>query len=355
MLKLKYKYYLLKLNHEFRISRGSRSEAPLMLTSISFDGVDGFGEASMPTLYGESLESAVSFLSKINLEQFKDPFCTNEILEYVDGLAEGNQAIKAAIDIALHDLVGKLLSLPVHKYFGLSIKNPFTSMTISIDTPEKMAARALEFPDFKYLKIKLGTTNDRAMIAAIRGVTKQPFFIDANQGWSDKQEALEFVHWLKEQNTVFIEQPMPKACKDDLSWLSANSPLPIIGDEGVQRLSDIREASSIYHGINIKLMKSTGLREGFKMAISAKALGMKVMLGCMSETSCAISAAAQLSALADWVDLDGNLDAANDPYKGVIVKDGQLLLNNLPGIGLDAANWDNIQSSPLENNSLTLS
>src|SRR5690554_5949979 len=139
------------------------------------------------------------------------------------------------------------------------------------------------------------------MIKEIRQVASQPFFIDANQGWKTKEEALDMIHWLKEQGAVFIEQPMHKANKADNAWVTERSPLPVIGDEGVQRLDSLKEATSIYHGINIKLMKSTGLREGFKMAITAKALGMKVMLGCMSESSLAISAAAQLSALADWI------------------------------------------------------
>jgi L-alanine-DL-glutamate epimerase-like enolase superfamily enzyme len=334
MLKLTYKLYLLQLKHVFRISRGSRSTAPLMLTCISYEGVEGYGEASMPPLYGESVETATAFLSKVDLSAFDDPFDTEHILQYIDRVEQGNPAIKAALDIALHDLIGKLLALPVHKYFGLPASRHYTSMTIGIDSPQEMAKRALEYKSFKYLKIKLGTDDDQAMIKAIREVSDQPFFIDANQGWNDKHQALDLIHWLKEENTVFIEQPMLKENKTDQAWLTAHSPLPIIGDEGVQRLADIREASSIYHGINIKLMKSTGLREGFKMAVAAKALGMKVMLGCMSETSCAISAAAQLGALADWVDLDGNLDAANDPYKGVVVDDGLLTLNELPGIGL---------------------
>lgn len=331
---------MLQLKHVFRISRGARNAAPLMLTKISYSGVDGYGEASMPPLYGETLESAGSFLSQVNLSQFADPFDTERILAYINGIAPGNQAAKASLDIALHDLVGKLLNLPVHRYFGLPAKTHDTSMTIGIDRPEVMAKRASEYSSFRYLKIKLGTADDKAMIRAIREVTDQPFFIDANQGWKSKEEALDLVHWLNEQNTVFIEQPLPKEDKSGNAWLTERSPLPIVGDEGVQRLEDVGEASSIYHGINIKLMKSTGLREGYKMAITAKALGMKVMLGCMTETSCAISAATHLGYLADWVDLDGNLDTVNDPYRGVAVNDGQIGPNSHSGIGLIAPKWN---------------
>lgn len=344
MLTLAFKPYTLQLKHVFRIARGSRSTAPLMLIRLSYEGAHGYGEASMPPLYGESHASAHEFLSRLNLSQFSDPFDTESILSYVDGIAPGNPAAKAAVDIALHDLIGKLLGIPAHHYFGLPAAQRPTSMTIGIDSPEKMADRARAFTSFKYLKIKLGTENDRAMINAIRQVSSQPFFIDANQGWTDRHEALDTIHWLEEAGAVFIEQPMPKEDKAANAWLSARSPLPIVGDEGVQRLCDLKEASGIYHGINIKLMKCTGLREGFKMAVTAKALGMKVMLGCMSETSCAISAASQLSALADWIDLDGNLDAVNDPYTGTVVDNGLLTLSSSPGIGLEPANWEALET-----------
>ncbi|ERJ58645.1 dipeptide epimerase [Sphingobacterium paucimobilis] len=342
MIKLTYKPYDVQLKHVFRISRGERKSAPVMLTKLSYEGVDGYGEGSMPPLYGESLETAQAFYAKVDLSQFDNPFDTETILSYVNSIAPGNQAAKTALDIALHDLIGKLLNLPVHSLFGLPTVSQYTSMTIGIDEPAVMAKRALDYKNFKYLKIKLGTDRDKELIQAIREVSDQPFFIDANQGWNNREQALEFIHWLQEQNTIFIEQPMLKEDKAGNAWLTERSPLPIIGDEGFQRLADLKEVSSIYHGINIKLMKSTGLREGYKMAVTAKALGMKVMLGCMTETSCAISAAAQLTALADWIDLDGNLDVTNDPYSGVKVEQGLLRLSAVPGIGLTQTNWESI-------------
>lgn len=345
MLQLSFTPYTLRLRSVFRISRGARSTAPLMLLRISFDGHEGYGEASMPVLYGESHETAADFLSRVDLSRFNNPFEFETILSYVDTVAPGNKAIKAAIDMALHDLAGKLHKQPVHTLLGLPYVAHHTSMTIGIDTPEKMARKAFEYKDFKYLKIKLGGDQDEEIIRAIREVTAQPFFIDANQGWANKHLALERIHWLNEQNTVFIEQPMPKEQKADNAWLTERSPLPIIGDEAVQRLEDIKEASSIYNGINIKLMKCTGIREGFKMAVAAKALGMKVMLGCMSETSCAISAASQLGALADWIDLDGNLDAANDPFRGNTVEQGRLISSNLPGVGLEEVDWSRLEAA----------
>lgn len=335
MLTIEFKPYTLNLKRAFRISQGVRSSAPLTFVKIGFQGVFGIGEASMPPLYGESTESATQFLTRLDLRHFKDPYDTEVILKFVDQHAPGNPAIKAAVDMALHDLVGKLLGVPARTLFGLPAVALPTSMTIGIDSPEKMAERAAELSDFKYLKIKLGTPEDKAIIEAIRKVTQQPFFIDANQGWDTREEALDRIQWLKEQGTIFIEQPMKKHDKAGNAWVTERSPLPTIGDEGVQRLEDLKEVSQIYHGINIKLMKCTGLREGFKMAVTAKALGMKVMLGCMSETSCAISAASQLSALADWIDLDGNLDITNDPFAGSTVVNGLLTLSDRPGLGLE--------------------
>ena len=213
-----------------------------------------------------------------------------------------------------------------------------TSFTIGIDTPEMVKTKTKEAARFKVLKVKLGGGNDREMIDAVRSVTDVPLYVDVNQGWSDKHEALEMVHWLAEQGTEFVEQPLAKTAVDDLAWLTSKSPLPIIADEAFQRLGDVADFHGVYSGINIKLMKSTGLREAQKMITVARALDMKVMMGCMTETSCAVSAAAQLSPLVDWADLDGNLLITNDLYEGVKVIEGKLTLSDLPGIGIRKRN-----------------
>jgi L-alanine-DL-glutamate epimerase-like enolase superfamily enzyme len=209
-----------------------------------------------------------------------------------------------------------------------------TSFTIGIDTPEVVKLKTEEATRFKVLKVKLGGGNDKEMISTVRSVTDVPIYVDVNQGWTDKQEALEMVHWLKEQGIEFVEQPLPKEAVDDIAWLTEHSPLPIIADEAFQRLGDVALFKGIYSGINIKLMKSTGLREAHKMITVARALDMKVMIGCMTETSCAVSAASQLSPLVDWADLDGNLLISNDIYEGMQVVDGKVTLNELPGIGI---------------------
>ena len=334
-MKLSYRTYDLQLRHTFTVSGFSRNTTPVVLTTIEYEGFTGYGEASMPPYLGESQESVISFLKKVDLGQFKDPFLMDDILEYVDSVDEGNRAAKACIDIALHDLMGKMVDQPLYKLWGLNPQDtPMTSFTIGIDTPEVVKLKTEEAARFKVLKVKLGGGNDREMIETVRSVTDVPIYVDVNQGWKDKEKALDLVHWLKEQGIEFVEQPLPKTQVDDMAWLTERSPLPIIADEAFQRLADVAAFKGVYSGINIKLMKSTGLREAYKMITVARALDMSVMIGCMTETSCAVSAAAQLSPLVDWADLDGNLLISNDIYEGVKVIDGKVTLNELPGIGI---------------------
>jgi len=334
-MKLSFRPYELQLNHTFTVAGNSRNTTPVVLTEIDYEGQTGYGEASMPPYLGESQESVIKFLNKVDLGQFKDPFMLDDILAYVDSIEEGNRAAKACVDIALHDLLGKLVDKPLYRLWGINPDNtPMTSFTIGIDTPEMVKLKTEEAMRFRVLKVKLGGGNDREMIETVRSVTDVPIYVDVNQGWKDKHQALEMIHWLAEQGIEFVEQPLHKTAVDDLAWLTDNSPLPIIADEAFQRLGDVAAFKGVYSGINIKLMKSTGLREAHKMITVARALDMKVMIGCMTETSCAVSAASQLSPLVDWADLDGNLLISNDIYKGMEVIDGKVTLNELPGIGI---------------------
>ncbi|MBK7106565.1 MAG: dipeptide epimerase [Ignavibacteriae bacterium] len=334
-MKLTFKPYTLELKHTFTISTNSRTTTPVVLTQIEYEGIIGFGEASMPPYLGESHETVLKFLSKVNLEQFKDPFLADDILTYVDNLEEKNTAAKASVDIALHDLIGKLLNKPFYKIWGFNKSTtPFTTFTIGIDTDEIIKQKVKEANEYKLLKVKLGTSNDKRIINAIRSETNKILAVDINQGWTDKEFALDMIYWMNENNVKMIEQPMPKEKIDDIAWLTEKSPLPIFADEGVQRLKDVASAKGVYSGINIKLMKCTGMREAHKMLNLAKSLNLQVMIGCMTETSCAISAAAQLSPHVDWADLDGNLLIKNDPYEGIKIIDGKISLNENPGIGL---------------------
>ncbi len=331
---LRYRPYTLELKHVFTVAVSSRTTTPVVLTEIEYNSVTGYGEASMPPYLGESHESVQAFLAKVDMGKYENPFELETILADIDAIAPGNPAAKASIDIALHDLVGKLLNQPWYNIWGFNkAETPYTSFTIGIDTADVVRQKTKEAAEFKVLKVKLGRENDKEMIETIRSVTNVPITSDVNQGWKDKQQALDMIHWLKEKNIVMVEQPMPKTQIDDLAWLTERSPLPIIGDEGVQRLEDVKKAHGVYHGINIKLMKCTGMREAHKMVVLARALGMKVMLGCMTETSCAISAASHLSPMVDWADLDGALLIKNDIYDGTKVIDGKVTLMDRPGIG----------------------
>lgn len=335
-MKMKFFPYELKLKHVFTVASFSRTTTPDVQVEIEYEGVTGYGEASMPPYLGQTVDSVMTFLSKVNLEQFNDPFELEDILAYVDSLSPGDTAAKAAVDIALHDLVGKLLGAPWYKIWGLNKeKTPSTTFTIGIDTPDVVREKTLEVAgQFNILKVKLGRENDKEMIQTIRSVSTLPIAIDANQGWKDKYYALDMIHWLKEQGIVMIEQPMPKEQLEDIAWVTQQSPLPVFADESLQRLSDVAALKGAFTGINIKLMKCTGMREAWKMVTLARALDMKVMVGCMTETSCAISAAAQFSPAVDFADLDGNLLISNDRFKGVEVLKGKITLNNLPGIGV---------------------
>ena len=335
-MKLTFQPYDLKLKHVFTVASFSRTTTPDVQVEIEYEGIIGYGESSMPPYLGESVESVMNFLKKVNLEQFNDPFQLEDILAYVDGIMPGNTAAKASVDIALHDLVGKLLGASWYKIWGLDkAKAPSTTFTIGIDTPDVVREKTLEVAgQFNILKVKLGRDNDKEMIETIRSVCKLPIAVDANQGWKDKHYALDMIHWLKEQGIVMVEQPMPKTQLDDIAWVTQQSPLPIFADESLQRLSDVAKLKDAFTGINIKLMKCTGMREAWKMVTLGRALGMKVMVGCMTETSCAVSAAAQFSPAVDFADLDGNLLIANDRFKGMEVVKGKIMLNDLPGIGI---------------------
>jgi L-alanine-DL-glutamate epimerase-like enolase superfamily enzyme len=337
-MKLTFKPVDLQLKYTFTVATFSRTMTPSVQVEIEYDGITGYGEAAMPQYLGESAASVMAFLQRVNLEQFRNPFEMDDILNYVDGITENNTAAKASVDIALHDLVGKLIGQPWYKIWGLNIDNiPPTTYTIGIDEPDVVRKKTREYiNDFKILKVKLGGSNDKEMIETIREVTDLPIAIDANQGWKDKHYALDMIHWLKERGIVMIEQPMHKKKLDDIAWITQNSPLPVFADESLQRLTDMMKLKDAFNGFNVKLMKCTGMREAWKMINFARALDKKVMIGCMTETSCAISAAAQLSPAVDFCDLDGNLLIAPtaDLYKGATLQNGKMMPTDLPGLGI---------------------
>ncbi|HTN20087.1 MAG TPA: dipeptide epimerase [Pelobium sp.] len=334
---LTYKPFNLQLKYPFTISKFSRTSTPLMLIELEYEGFIGFGEASMVPYMGESIETATVFLEKIDLNRFAFPFDMEEIINYLDDLAPGQPAIKAAIDIALHDLTGKLLNQPCYQLFDASPDlMPQTTFTIGIDEPSIIIKKVNDalVDGFKLLKVKLGRDTDKILIETIRKVTDLPIYIDANQGWTNKEKGLEMAHWLNTKNVVLIEQPMPKEDIDGNAWLTERSPIPTVGDEAVQRLPDVAKAKDVYHGINVKLMKSAGMYEASKMIASARANNLKVLIGCMSETSIATLAGAALAPLCDWADLDGPFLTSNNPFVTPEFIDGRYILSQRPGLGL---------------------
>jgi L-alanine-DL-glutamate epimerase-like enolase superfamily enzyme len=334
-MQLTYQPYQLLLKHTFTIAKFSRTSTPLMLVQVTHEGQTGYGEASMVPYMGESHQSATEFLSKVDAGQFKYPFNFEAIINYLDSIAPGNPAIKAAIDIALHDLNGKLQNQPCWKLLGSNpAKMPVTSYTIGIDTEDVIIQKVKEAEGLKVIKVKLGRDSDKELIEIIRSVTDVPLYVDANQGWTDRKQSLDLIYWLKEQGVQLIEQPMLKTDIDGNAWLTERSPIPIIGDEAVQRLADIEAAKGVYHGINIKLMKSAGVYEAHQMIKKARELGLKILIGCMSETSCATLAAAALAPQCDWADLDGPLLTTNNPYKKPEMVDGKWVLSDEVGLGL---------------------
>ncbi|MBQ1623783.1 MAG: dipeptide epimerase, partial [Bacteroidales bacterium] len=308
----------------FTISGSSRTTTPIVITRLTWDGYEGYGEAAMPPYLGETQASCHEFYKKVVdniLPKFDNPFQIEDIMAAVDKITTNNTAAKASIDIALHDLVGNIFGQPWWKIWGFNPKDaPYTCYTIGYDASDDMVnTKITEASWNKIIKVKLGMTEaeDKRMINLIRARDNRPIVIDANQGWKDKYYALDMIHWLAERGVEMIEQPMSKLMLDETAWITERSPLPVMADESCQRIWDIPKLKGAFHGINIKLMKCTGLWEARQMITMAEQNHMKLMVGCMTETSVAISAAAQISPKVIWADLDGNYLLGNDCFDGM--------------------------------------
>ena len=328
----------MEFKHPFGLAHGSRNHTEVVFVKLESDGYYGYGEAALPPYLGETQTSVIAFLKRATslLENYNLPFSLKEIISQIDLISEGNTAAKASIDIALHDLLGKYLNKPVYELVQLPkplAKN--TSVTISIGDLNLLPQKIQEQSEYAILKVKLGSANDKEIINCIRKNTDKPLVVDINQGWKDKHIALGMIEWLNTKNVLFVEQPLPKDNYKDMAWLSSKSSMPTIADESLQRYEDMTKIAESFTGINLKLMKCTGIFEAVKIITRAKELGLKINIGCMSESSCGIAAAAQLMFMADWIDLDGPLLIKNDPFNGVVFKNGKLELNDLSGTGTE--------------------
>jgi len=319
------------------LAYGSRTKTDVVFIKLESDGFVGYGESSLPPYLGETHESVIAFLNKAKtyLEKKDLSHKHGETKIGFHFLAEGNNAAKAGLDIALHDLYAKSNNKPVWEY--LNYEKPVsknTSVTISIGDLNLIPQKIEEVKDFNILKVKLGIENDKEIIETIRKHSDKPLVVDANQGWKEKNFALEMINWLSDKNVLFVEQPMPKENLDDMVWVTERSPLPTIADESVKTLEDAKRVLGAFSGINLKLMKCTGLHEAKRIIDYCKEKKLKLNVGCMTESSCAISAAAQLTAYADWVDLDGPTLVKNNPFSGIEYKKGKVELSDLPGLGV---------------------
>lgn len=323
-MKIEFKEYQLALNYPFKISDFSRTSTPLVYVTLSEDGVEGIGEASMPPYLGESIETAFEFLSKVKIDKFTS---IDEILQYVDGIDKGNNAAKAAIDIALHNWYCTKHNIRLYNYFNSDVsKMPLTSFTIGIDTKEVLIEKVKDAEPFQRIKIKLGTEHDKEIVNTIRSITHKEIVVDANRGWKTKVYAAEMIDWLATKNCLLVEQPMPVEQLEDMVWLKSRAALPLFADESCKRLVDVDIVKEGFHGINIKLMKSTGLQEAQKMVHRARELSLQIMIGCMSESSCGILAAAALAPQCDYADLDSTWMVKNNPFENPVLKNGRIEL-----------------------------
>lgn len=335
-MKLRYYNYFLKFRHPFVLSVGSRTETPVVYVELEEDGETGYGEATLPPYLPETQQSVTTYLERLNLEKQGVEQGIEAFHSYLESTATGNYFAKAALDIAFHDLLGKKKKKSLSQLWDIEeTKEVLCTYTIGIsDDQDTLEQKIKEGNAFRLFKIKLGSGKDKENILRLRQLTEKPFTVDVNQGWTDKYFTLDMIGWLAEQNVILVEQPMPKSQWDDMAWVTSRSVIPTIADESLQGLKDLPAIAEAFSGLNIKLMKCGGLYEAKRIAELAVSKKMKVLLGCMSESSCGVSAASHLTPFVDWADLDGPYLISNDPFIGMTVDKGFIKVPEGPGIGV---------------------
>jgi len=330
----------LRLRHTWTTASSTSDYRDVLYVRFAREGVEGIGEGAPIARYGETAVRAREAVESVrDLLTSSDPWMFEKIVGELHGRIEGEYAAKAAVEIALMDWVTKRLGVPLYRYFGLDPSDaPATTFSIGIDSPETTRAKVLEADAYPVLKVKVGLENDEATIDAIRSETAKPLRVDANEGWKTKEEAARKIAWLESQGVELVEQPLPATAPlDDVRWVRERVHIPIFADESCLRPADVARLAGSYDGVNIKLDKAGGVLQAYRMILIARSLGLRTMLGCMISSSVSVTAAAHLSPLVDVADLDGNLLIANDPFRGVEVREGRMILPSGPGLGLRPA------------------
>jgi L-alanine-DL-glutamate epimerase-like enolase superfamily enzyme len=330
----------LTLRRVWRIARGASVAKTNVLVRLAGGGPAGIGEAAPGARYGESPDTVLRALDRIEPLLDGPPEAIDATLDRIEAALPGDPAARAAVDIALHDRLGRARGAPLHRLFGADPgRMPPTSLSIGIDTPAAMAERAREAAasGFRVLKVKVSGDDARDIIAAVRAATERPLMVDANEAWTDPERAAATLRWMEGRGVLLVEQPLPAADREGARALKRRAAIPLFADEAALAASDLDGLREAYDGVNVKVQKAGGLRAARRMIARARALGLGVMIGCMIETSIGITAAAHLAPLADHVDLDGNLLLAEDPFRGAVVRDGRLVLPETPGLGVEGA------------------
>lgn len=326
----------LKLKRRFTISRWSRDTTENVFVEIEKDGITGLGEAAPNKRYNETQDSAAAFIASLDASQITNPYDIEACITYMSKMGKGEFAAKAALEMALHDWVGKKLGVATHALLQApSPVGPKTSFTIGIDEPETIPEKVREAGPYPVLKVKLGTEYDREIIKQVRSVSDKPVWVDVNEGWKTFDQARDQVRFLIDHNVELIEQPMPAGVYEDMRRLKSYSSVPLVADESFTGKENLEELAKQFDAVNIKLMKVGSISHSLRHLHQARKAGLKVMAGCMIESSLADTATAILSLWADYADLDGHLLITDDPCEGLkINKAGEVVLNNKPGLGV---------------------
>ncbi|MFN4233306.1 MAG: enolase C-terminal domain-like protein [Bacteroidia bacterium] len=335
-LNVSYISYPLTLKHTFNLTHGKRNTTPCVLLKLECDGYVSYGEASLPPYLKETPDSVISYFENINWNRFNknNPL---DFIDYLNSQEKINYPALAAIDMAIHDLFGKISGLAVHEILNIPNKiSPLLSYTISYEEDENILMEKIkEAEPFKQIKLKLGTAHDKSFVEFVLKHTNKKFFVDVNEGWKTLFEAVDMCEFLKEHDCLFVEQPFKKNSYELTLQLKSKNILPVFADETICNLSDLENYHNYFDGINIKLLKCGGIKNALKMIAFARKMNLKIMMGCMTETSCGIAAASQISTLCDFADLDGAHLISNNPFKEISIIEGKIILQKKSGIGVE--------------------